>query len=95
MASLEGTRLTFRWSKMAPRVYLCERSVKIDRDEHRIVFRVDGRDGYYRVDRYSLCLWEAIDGGKGFKLLADAKTYVDAWIRAAQEQRDLCPRMAG
>lgn len=33
--------------------------------------------GLWRVDRWALFAWEAIDGGEGFKTLAEAKKYAE------------------
>jgi hypothetical protein len=87
--------LTSKWSKVDDRIYLCERRVKIGKREHLLIFRIDGREGLYRVDvaRPIFNIWEAIDGGEGFKTVRAAQVWVSSWTCAAVVQEDLTPRM--
>ncbi len=59
----------------------------------QVAFRIDGREGDYRVDlkTSSFGPWEAIDGGLGFSSVKKAKSYVARWHRAATAQRTLSP----
>lgn len=58
-------------------------------------FRIDARTGRYRCDvrKPLFPAWEAIDGGKGFATLAQAKKFVKRWVKAVEEQETLTPRM--
>lgn len=56
-------------------------------------FRVDGRDGTFRVDKRSIGPWEAIDGGTGFKTATEAKRHARAYHAACSAQSTLAPRM--
>lgn len=58
-----------------------------------IAFRLDGRDGTWRVDvkTHSLMPWEAIDGGQGFLSQVLARKFVSDWYEAAKEQNTLWP----
>jgi hypothetical protein len=58
-------------------------------------FRIDGRDGTFRVDRHESLgnHWEAIDGGKGFKTLGEAKAHVAKWHEAAEKQGTMTPKV--
>jgi len=50
-----------------------------------IAFRLDGRDGGYRVDMCSMTSmpWEAIDNGVPVRTLAEGKALVRAWLRGS------------
>ncbi len=58
-----------------------------------VALRIDGREGDYRVDTCTMPpIWEAIDGGTGFRTLAQAKRFVSSWCHEANHQRTLSPR---
>lgn len=82
------------WTKRDTKIYTAETTRKIGERSHRLIFRIDGREGSYRVDRLGMMghIWEAIDGGRGFSSVSKAKAFVTTWIGLAQEQADLCPR---
>lgn len=82
-----------KWEKYDARTYLSAREVPIGRTKHRVYFRIDGREGPYRVDRGGMCGWEAIDKGEGFATVRAAQVWVSSWVCAAVVQEDLCPRM--
>ena len=83
----------------------CFTRVKPHKCTTPVAFRIDGRkalgnwDGKgYRVDIctavHSICMpWEAIDQGKSFPNLREAKKYITRWKRAAEEQQTLSPRI--
>jgi hypothetical protein len=83
------------WTKVEDRVYGLIRTVKTSYRVHEVGLRIDGREGQYRADRLGMLghVWEAIDGGQGFKTLAEAKKFVTRWVRAARAQGDLNPRL--
>jgi hypothetical protein len=95
---------TLRWESKPPKVWIAESTVTFE-DIYRhtrstpIAFRIDGRDpGGYRVDINTLIgmPWEAIDGGysgHGVATLAAAKAHAALWLKAANEQRTLTPRV--
>lgn len=86
--------LTFTTIDATARIYSAEASIVISKRPRALVFRIDGRGDTYRVDCAKPLMfgaWEAIDGGDGFKRLADAKAHVRKWLRAAREQQDLTP----
>lgn len=83
------------WTKVEDKVYGLIRTVKTRYTTHEVGLRIDGRSGTYRCDQDCLLghYWEAIDGGQGFRTLAEAKRFVTRWVRAANEQQDRCPRL--
>ena len=90
------------FSRVDDRIYIAVTTVRYLNDfgfgrEFRVAFRLDGRDGPYRVDLLTFpgAPWEAIDGGEGFARLADARRHVALWLRACADQRTLTPRTPG
>lgn len=85
--------MTFK--KVDSRIYGATATAKIGSRVHSLAFRIDGREGDYRVDRLGMLghIWEAIDGGRGFSSVAKAKAFARAWLRAAVAQGDLCPKV--
>lgn len=83
------------WTKVDDKVYGLVRTVKTSYRVHEVGLRIDGREGNYRVDRLGTLntIWEAIDGGQGFRTLAAAKKHAARWVREANAQKDLCPRL--
>jgi len=86
------------WTKRDTRIYTAIAAVTfadlVGRTRTtRVAFRIDGRRGDYRVDTKTLSFepWEAIDGGRGFRTVAEAKTFARRWRRAACDQRTLSP----
>lgn len=57
------------------------------------IFRIDARtpsEGY-RIDRYGICGFEAIDGGQGAVTLSDAKAFAASYLDAIVAQGTLTP----
>lgn len=83
------------WTKVDHKVYGLRRTVTTNYMAHEVMIRIDGRSGVYRVDQDCLLgtYWEAIDGGKGFATLTEAKKFVTCWVKAARAQKDRCPRL--
>ena len=88
------------FSRVDHRIYIAVTTVRYLNDfgfgrEFQVAFRLDGRDGAYRVDIVTFpgAPWEAIDGGEGFTRLADAKRHVALWMRACTDERTLTPRI--
>lgn len=82
------------WAKRDERIYTRQTERKIGLSRYSLAFRIDGREGSYRVDFLGTMgqIWEAIDGGDGFSSVAKAKAFVSRWIELAIEQSDLHPR---
>ena len=80
--------------KIGDRLYCMTKEVIINENTCIEYFRIDGRDGNYRVDRLGMlgCVWEAIDGGEGFEDLKDAERYLADWIVKANEQQTFFPK---
>ena len=58
--------------------------------------RIDGRDrDRYRVDQHTLGPWEAIDGGAPLTSFKKAVAFTTRWVKAANAQGTLSPRMPG
>lgn len=59
-----------------------------------VPLRIDARGETVRVDMGCTltCIWSAIDGGRGFATVAEAKRFAERWARAAIEQRTLDPK---
>lgn len=83
-----------RWEKKADRIYGAAADVPCGRRVYHLGFRIDGREGPYRVDAWKplIPVWEAIDGGVGFSSVKEAKAFVTSWRRLATEQGELSPR---
>ena len=88
------------WKKPADRTYttvtkVTFRSLFGSTRTIEIAFRIDGRDGLYRVDTKTSAYepWEAIDGGEGFRTVKLAKAYASRWLKAANTQATLSPHI--
>ena len=59
-----------------------------------VAIRIDGREGAYRVDMLTMASmpFVAVDGGTGFRTLANAKRHASHYVRAIREQATLTPR---
>jgi hypothetical protein len=72
-------------------------SGKVTLESKRVVnvsLRVDARDeSNIRVDMATLGLWEAIDDGEGFSTVGEAQRFAKAWLKAAQAEGTLSPRV--
>lgn len=90
-----NTNITTNWTKITEGLYGVRRTIKVRNCAHTILFRIDAREGSYRVDRLGSLgyAWEAIDNGQGCRTLAEAKARVSAYCKAAKAQGDLCPRL--
>lgn len=75
--------ITCRFRAGSPRKF--ETSIRAMADHHGAI-RLDRRCPILRI-------WEAIDGGEGFASLAEAQAYAARWVRAANHQGTLQPRM--
>lgn len=58
----------------------------------KALFRVDGRDGTYRVDMKMMGPPEAVDDGRGFSSKALGKRYAASYVAAINKQLTLTPR---
>lgn len=72
-----------------------EASIKLGSQVVRLAFRIDARGEKVRVDvrKPLMPMWETIDNGEGFHTALAAKRHVRTWLRAAQAQQDLTPRV--
>ena len=91
------------WDKVDSKIYIHEASVACQdiwsgrARTYNLVFRIDGREGSYRVDvaKPPLPIWEAIDGGEGFRTVREAQIHVSSWKAAVAVQGTLTPDMRG
>lgn len=72
-------------------------SGKVTLSSGRVVevsLRVDAREeGNVRVDKATIGPWNAIDDGEGFSTVGEAQRFAKAWLRAAQAEGTLDPRV--
>jgi len=89
------------WEKVDTKIYILDTQVSYQDQWSgkartiQLVFRIDGREGSYRVDvaKPPLPIWEAIDGGDGFRTVREAQVYVSSWRSAVVLQGNLTPDM--
>jgi len=93
------TAAAIAWTRQAATIYTAIVVVSFTdligrRRFSNVALRVDGREGTYRVDMKTLSFepWEAVDGGEGFRTVAEAKRFARSWQRAACMQSTLSPR---
>lgn len=87
------------WKQVDSEIFILETQVSFlcewrhTHRKERIVLRIDGRDGSYRVDLYDPLLnyWEAKDGGRGFASVREAKVFASSWKSAVVVQGTLSP----
>lgn len=92
-----------KFQKITYRLYFAETHVLFSNVAHGpfptpISFRLDGRTGrFYRVDRRTVGPWESIDGGwrKAPRTMRDAVKFAENYLRQAETQGTLFPRMEG
>ena len=63
-----------------------------------VMLRIDGREriggGDFRLDKLDVAIWEAIDGGEGFKTKEEAGLFAERWLQACIEQGTTFPNPA-
>jgi hypothetical protein len=69
-----------------PHIFGCE----VEINGRPMKFRIDGREGPYRVDMAGFG-WEAIDGGVGFDHIEDAGAYLATYTDAMVDQGTMWP----
>lgn len=66
-----------KWERISNKIFVTTiKSIKGD-----MTFRVDGRDGTYRVDKFDVFIYVAIDDGVGFSSALKAKAYAQKYIQ--------------
>lgn len=90
---------TVKWKDEGGDVHIAEVRLKINGKLQQAWLRIDGRGGKWRCDRLGMMgnIWEAIDypfGVQGLPNLPAAKKYVQRWVKEAEQQNDLVPRLS-
>jgi hypothetical protein len=88
---------TFTKVPNRPRCYAAIRTIHLQNEYTghtrtvRTALRIDGTEGAYRVDSLDYMIWVAIDDGRGFRTVAEAKRYAIAWCALAAIKGTLSP----
>lgn len=92
---IEPLNESLKWEDKGKGIFVARAKIELDDSMHRerrsqsIMFRIDGRNGEFRVDMLEISIWTAIDSGKGFSDMKKAKAFVEKWVAAANEKGTL------
>ena len=81
------------WTQQAEQIWTAVEEVHMGARTQDVAFRVDGRDGSYRVDMKTMSCtpWEAIDSGVGFDSAGEARDFAEYYATAITKAASLHP----